>query len=200
MKQKRLPERAFERVTLEFLLEKHPNGGGLILIRTVWIALLIYTLALSIKHFLSSETIVCIDWDGAKKIISETLGWYGAIFAGVYATLISRFASQWHYLANLYNQMMATAVQTSKGEEKERSMNYWRAAFIEDAVELHLARKRIFASVIRSMLDKEGVRNAIEKYADQSKCSLEKVSELVNWQRDQSTINLTSSKTDRSSG
>jgi hypothetical protein len=43
---------------------------------------------------------------------ADSIGWIGAIFAAVYAALYARFASQWSYLAGVYNQMRQTLVTT----------------------------------------------------------------------------------------
>jgi hypothetical protein len=65
----------------------------------------------------------------------------------VYASLYARFASQWSYLANVYNQIKAAeCVQPGN----LAVMVQWKAGFMEDAEHLHLARKPVFASIIHS--------------------------------------------------
>lgn len=42
----------------------------------------------------------------------------------------------------------------------------WKAGFAEDAEELHLATKKIFAQVIRTWLDKAEVKDAFIRYTE----------------------------------
>lgn len=65
----------------------------------------------------------------------------------VYASLYARFASQWSYLAGVYNQIKAAEC----GQKCDRiALAEWKAGFIEDAEDLHLARKPVFASIIHA--------------------------------------------------
>jgi hypothetical protein len=150
----------------EFFLKNRPNGGTVVLRRTVFISVLLYLLAIGFKSRLAPGATWHPDWTVARELISETLPWFGAIFAGVYVALYSRFASQWNYLASLYNQIMSTLVEHPPvGSTSEDMLALWQAGFIEDAEELHLARKPMFASVIASMLDEKAVRDAYIAYA-----------------------------------
>ena len=145
----------------ETILKFRPNGGTAVFIRTCFVSTLVYILAISLKACLAPAAILEFDGTEAKFLIAETIPWFGAIFAGVYVALYSRFASQWNYLASLYNQMMATAVQSPPDERTSSEiLRTWQAGFVEDAEELHLAGKPLFASVIRSLLAKPDVRQA----------------------------------------
>src|SRR5690606_6800070 len=76
-----------------------------------------------------------------------------------YLALYSRFSSQWGYLSNLYNQIKQaeTSLQVNK-----KTLNYWKAGFIEDAVELHLALKPMFAMIIKGWSQNPKVKKAFE--------------------------------------
>lgn len=146
-------------LSCEFILKKIPNGGTAVLIRSTIIAIGLYLTAIAVKSRVAPGATWQFDAIALRAIISETIPWFGAIFAGVYVALYSRFASQWSYLASLYNQIMQTAVQNPpKGVSPESALRLWQAGFIEDAEDLHLAGKPMFASVIRSMLTKPEVR------------------------------------------
>lgn len=149
-------------ISCEFVLKSRPNGGSAVLIRSVLISIALYAVACGLKARLSPGATWQPDWTAARALITESIPWLGAIFAGIYAALYARFASQWNYLANLYNQIMATSVQTppEEGTRSAEILRMWQAGFIEDAEELHLATKPMFASVIRSMLDRKPVRDA----------------------------------------
>ncbi|MEO8838403.1 MAG: hypothetical protein ABI351_06800 [Herbaspirillum sp.] len=85
--------------------------------------------------------------------IGQMLPWFGAIFAGAYAAFYARFAAQWSYLANLYNQITAACFSLPPDRrEDNQALVIWHAAFVEDAQDLHLAGKSMFKSVVTSML------------------------------------------------
>jgi hypothetical protein len=69
--------------------------------------------------------------------------WLGAIFAGIYTALYARFASQWQYLATLYHSIKSAEARGSDSAVVAQM----KVGFIEDALELHLARKQLFATV-----------------------------------------------------
>lgn len=147
----------------EFILTRRPNSGAVILIRSLLITGVLGLAALGLRERLS---------DGAtwhltlphRDVLRDMLPWLGAIFAATYAGLYSRFASQWTYLAGLYNQMMAAAAQTPAAPDPEREevLAAWRAGFIEDAEDLHLATRPLYAGVILSLLEYPGVRETYE--------------------------------------
>ena len=146
-------------LSCEFVLKKMPNGGTAVLLRSAILSLLIYMAAISLKSRITPGSTWQFDWTAFRSLVAETIPWFGAIFAGVYVALYSRFASQWNYLASLYNQIMATSVQSPpEGITSSAALRLWQAGFIEDAEDLHLAGKPMFASVIRSMLTKQQVR------------------------------------------
>ncbi|MGQ3117659.1 MAG: hypothetical protein ACT6RQ_19015 [Hydrogenophaga sp.] len=81
-----------------------------------------------------------------KDIISLTK-WTAGVFGGVYIAFYARFVSQWTYLANLYNQIKQTEVQ---GVKNEKALSQWKAGFIEDALDLHMATKPGTLAIIRA--------------------------------------------------
>ncbi|HGM6066464.1 TPA: hypothetical protein ACKP39_000108 [Stenotrophomonas maltophilia] len=146
-------------VSFEFILKWMPNGGTAVLVRSCLITFWLYALAISLKSRVVPGATWQFDLNVLRELVSDTIPWIGAIFAGVYVALYSRFASQWSYLANLYNQILQTAVQNPpKDVSSEQVYRLWQAGFIEDAEELHLAGKPMFASVIHSMLAKQETR------------------------------------------
>lgn len=149
-------------LSLEFLLARRANGGGVILARSLTMSIQAYALALLVKESLAPNATLVFSLEALKAAIVETIPWYGAIFAGAYAALYSRFSAQWTYLADLYNQIMA--VQCSGASDAE-AVVLWKAAFMEDADDLHLATKPMFASVINAMLAEKPVREAFVAHA-----------------------------------
>lgn len=104
----------------------------------------------------------------------ELLPWLGALFGAVYAGLYARFASQWLYLANTYNQIKAAECRS---ESSARPLAEWKAGFIEDADGLHLATKPLFASVIAHWAREAAVAQA---YADTVTGGADRLAALVD--------------------
>lgn len=147
----------------EFLLTNRPTGGGVVFARAAWTAVLVYAAAIALKEVLPPDSTLRFSSVRLRFAIVETLSWAGAIFAGTYAAFYTRFQAQYAYLADLYNQIMAAQVQAPPNDQNEEAYAAWWAGFIEDAEELHLETKPVFASVIASVLNRPGVR---AKYAN----------------------------------
>ena len=77
----------------------------------------------------------------------------------MYAALYSRFASQWTYLAGVYNQIK---MAESRTDRDPRKIAEWKAGFIVDAEELHLVRKPLFAEVVRAWRKDAAVEDAYQ--------------------------------------
>lgn len=149
-----------ELLTAEWLLKDRANGSAVVIARSAWVSLLIYLLALALQEGVDPHRGPHFDWVRARELLSDHVPWLGAIFAGTYVAFYSRFASQWKYLADLFNQQQATAVQVAVGASKSANEAYrtWEACFIEDAVSLHLARKPMFAEAILQALENPRTR------------------------------------------
>ena len=138
-----------EFITFEWILtgRRRANGSDVITLRSVLTALLVYAIALGIRNLVDPSRSCSFSWAELGSQLTTTLPWFGAIFAAVYAGLYARFASQWTYLANVYNQIKAAEC---RGECDGLKLAQWKAGFIEDAEDLHLACKPLFASVLRA--------------------------------------------------
>jgi hypothetical protein len=106
----------------------------------------------TLRRLLVPARISEFSWTKLGKQTLVHITWIGAIFATVYALLYARFASQWTYLAGLYNQLKAA--QTRPDADKA-VIAEWRAAFFEDCDELHLLRKPMFASIVDNLVNSE---------------------------------------------
>lgn len=161
-------ERAVNFFSGEFFLNDRPNGGTAVLLRSVWITAILFVILLPIKAYFAKDTIfMTFSFEQMKASIGEMIPWAGAIFAGSYVALYARFAAQWNYLASLYNQLMATCISLPPAQLASRGVANWKAAFIEDALDLHLARKSLFKMVIVEMLqDGDVVRSFLDSTLD----------------------------------
>ena len=136
-------------VSAEWLLThyKHPNSGTVIVIRALFTTVCIYVAVLALRNMLDPERTWEFRSDELRGQVVHTLSLFGAMFGATYAALYARFSSQWQYLANVYNQIKA--VESSQTLDS-RALASWKAGFLEDAEDLHLATNRVFASVLRA--------------------------------------------------
>jgi hypothetical protein len=125
-----------------------PNSGGVIVFRSFLSALLIFLIALSLRNIIDPARTWALGFEELRRQVVAGLPWYGAIFALFYTGLYGRYHAQWNYLANVYNQIKACEVQCAGSPPS--ALAEWKAGFLEDAEEVHLARKPIFVSVLRA--------------------------------------------------
>ncbi|MBI2074168.1 MAG: hypothetical protein HYT81_14230 [Gemmatimonadetes bacterium] len=142
------------------------------------VGLLIYAIAVALSEVLDPTKAFRFSWTAARLAVKGTLPWFGAIFAGVYAAFYARFSSQWSYLAELYNQIKATEAQAPP--TAAATIASWKAGFIEDADELHLAPKPMYAAIIRTWLSDAAVRNDFIEYAPGGQARLDSLMAVVN--------------------
>jgi hypothetical protein len=152
-----------EIISGEFILRYMPNGGKAILIRTVLVSLVLYLVAISLKSYTSENSIFRFSLDQFQKEVTETITWLGAILGGSYAALYTRFSSQWSYLADLYNQQMSAALNLNSDAIESDTYKYWQAAFVEDAVCMHLDTKAGFSNLVLELLRDEKIKSILEE-------------------------------------
>jgi hypothetical protein len=145
----------------EFFLtwpHRRANGGTIIFARCILVTLIIYSLAISLSEVLDPSKQMLFSSVALRLAIKNTLPWFAAIFAAIYAALYARFASQWTYLATLYNQIKSTQAQIAGNPKADEVIASMKAGLIEDADKLHLALKQEYASLIKVWSEDEKVR------------------------------------------
>mgnify|MGYP000396777081 CR=1 FL=1 len=145
--------------TLEWILAKDylPNGGAVIALRAIFISVITFCGVCIILTLKAPARYWNLTWHEIVVQAVIKLPWFGIIFGFVYAALYARFAAQWTYLANLYNQIKQA--ETNQKINK-KALAEWKAAFVVDADNLHLLTKPLFASVVKYWArDKELRRN-----------------------------------------
>lgn len=67
---------------------------------------------------------------------------------------------------NVYHQMKSALVSGSgvHDSEKDTQLSYWKAAFVEDAQDLHLVRKKMFLMTAWEWLREEAVAEKFDRY------------------------------------
>lgn len=139
----------------EWLLTKtkYPNGGEIVFLRALLIAFFVYLLSIVASQCLAPQGTP----GGLRAKPATGLPVFGALFAAVYFALYSRFASQWTYLSNLYNQIKETEARTIDSPAAATLIAEWKANFLEDAADLHLATKRVFELLIAKWANEPAV-------------------------------------------
>jgi len=142
------------------LLYGRQNGGGVVIFRTLWVGTLLIFL-MSIIRTLADSTSSSYCLDFGNKFLEILSGQEGILFYGaVYAALYARFASQWNYMANLYNQIKLAEVSCDPSGVNKEALAQWKAGYIEDAYVTHMATKTMVAGVIRAWYSDAGVKSA----------------------------------------
>jgi hypothetical protein len=172
------------------------NGGGVIAFRSLMVAITLFAIFIALESAFQPNVQFEFSWTEAKRLVAARLPWFGAIFAGVYTALYSRFSSQWNYLAGFYNQIMQAELQialtepglpvpsttaTDKASPSAREiMAAWKAAFIEDAEDLHLATKAVFAPAVAGYLSDDLVQEYYVANTVRGRKRLEKLTTLLS--------------------
>ena len=144
-------------LSFEFYLSgRRANGGTIIFLRSASISVTVLLITIFLNNWIDKNLQLPIAFDNFRTQLIQLAPWFAALFAGSYVALYSRFSSQWSYLANLYNmikQAEITVCGTSTENERkaqEEIIWQWKAGYIEDALELHLAGKSNVAAIIKA--------------------------------------------------
>lgn len=140
----------------EWLLTKLdiPNGGVIIIMRALLTSLLIFAIVLSLKNLIDPTKSWMFSFSDLRFQVMELIPLYGILFGAIYTALYARFASQWNYLASLYNSIKETEALNGDPE----IISEWKAGFIEDAENLHLACKSSFVTIVKIWGENEKVK------------------------------------------
>ena len=144
------------------MLSSRPNSGAVVFVRSVKVSFLIFLFSLWAISVTDPERTFEPSYKDFLAILTDKFAWLGAIFAASYAGFYSRYASQWSYLANLYNQIMAVKSTLPESQKSGASLLHWQAGFIEDCYLLHLDRKEIFSVPIRYMLEDSAIADTFK--------------------------------------
>lgn len=140
----------------EWILNNADNGGATIALRALICSAFIFVLMIGFINMVDPQTSWIFSFDELKIELKNKFTWYSAIFAAVYAALYGRFASQWTYLANLYNSIKSASLNDNINADR---LAEWKAGFIEDAECLHLSHKDNFISIIHTWTNEKLVRD-----------------------------------------
>ena len=130
-----------------------PNGGAAILLRTTISSVLVYLLAISLMNLIDPGKSWEFSWLELRLQMTDRFAWFGVIFGVIYTALYARYSSQWTYLANLYNEIKKA--EAARGDEDV--LSEWKAGFIEDAQNLHLACKSSIVTIVNTWANESKV-------------------------------------------
>ena len=155
-------------VSGEKILKNSPNGGLVILARSVFISITAGVVVVALMEAIRPGHRWCTSIADARRAFSSNYAVFGTIFAGAYVSLYSRFSSQWAYLAELYNQLMHAQVElAARGPrpkvsdkskrargllEAYKKLDRWKVGFVSDAEDLHLLTKTSFVYIVDGFL------------------------------------------------
>lgn len=138
--------------TSEWLLttrKKPSNGGRVIFARALISATLAWVFIVFMRELVDPKGLVwSYTFDQLRLEVVRSAPLFGAVFAGAFASFYARFASQWGYVASMYNQIKAAEVRGVPNAKARRALAQWKAGFIEDAADLHLATKTGIATTV----------------------------------------------------
>ncbi len=147
-----------------FLLGYRANGGNVVLERAVYITTLATTLAL-LAYWAAQRWGAALSLHEADGLSPAGLvAWIGAVFGVSYTSLHARFVGQWSYLATRYNQIADLSVAGESLADPvararhAQSLATAKAAFLEDAMDLHLVFKPAYCAMVVGLIEQERVR------------------------------------------
>jgi hypothetical protein len=132
------------------------NGGDAIIGRALFITMWVFLVAIGLQALVDPERTVP-SWNAFREQALDLAPWASAVFGGAYLALYARFSSQWGYLANLYNQIKQVEASEKVNDDP---LAAWKAGFIEDAENLHLACKASIAPIIHAWVKDGRVETA----------------------------------------
>jgi hypothetical protein len=148
-------------LSAEFILDwRKSNGGAAIMFRSLWTSGLLFLALLLAKRCVDSLVgSYCLGpWPDCAELLALATKHSGlllALIAGTYLAYYTRFASQWTYLAGVYNQIKGAevaneAAEVAGKEPNKQALADWKSGFIVDAWSLHLIAKPIFVNAVRT--------------------------------------------------
>lgn len=121
------------------------NGGAVVALRALWATAIFALFAVAAVSIFDPERTGPISFKGALDafwcVSNHVVIFLGAAYLSFYA----RFVSQWSYLAGLYNMIKQAE---AAGDSNMKVIAQWKAGYLEDAENLHLAAKNNLAPVL----------------------------------------------------
>jgi hypothetical protein len=133
------------------------NGGTVIALRAIWITAVFAGFSMMAVSAFDPARVGPISWSGTVNVFWEISSNVTIFLGASYLALYARFVSQWSYLAGLYN--LIKQAEAANGADK-KVISEWKAGYLEDAENLHLAAKNNLAPVLHAWVKDPSVVNA----------------------------------------
>lgn len=153
------------------------NGGTVVALRAMWTTFFFALLAVLVVSAFDPKREGPASWIGAVDTFWSVSNHVALFLGASYLALYARFVSQWSYLAGLYNLI--------KQAEAIRDVNRlviaeWKAGYLEDAENLHLAGKNNLAPVLHSWAQEAAVAESYIKNTPGGVERLERLRAIAN--------------------
>jgi len=144
------------------------NGGTMVAVRATWTAAFMFAGGLGLHEWLGPYGNDPWTWSATVDVVRRNLGLFGTLWGAAYAAFYTRFASQWSYLAGVYNQIKVAEMRMASDDEEKQAparfhLAQWKAGFLEDVEDLHLAMKPMYCSLVGVWGNDPDVRVAYER-------------------------------------
>jgi hypothetical protein len=162
-----LLDRGVHYASFEWLLGRYPNGGDMVLARALGVSALLCAIALLARELIDPTLHGPRTFTSFRANVILIAPWFAGAVGAVYAALYARFASQWGYLAGLYNQIKQAELRIAQPPAKQvlDALSEWKAGYIEDAHDLHLHTKPNVAAIIHNWGSEPDVKAAFCSYS-----------------------------------
>jgi len=153
--------RSFDLLAGEWLLGVFKsNGGTVVALRAVWTTAIFAVASVIAVSVFDPVRTGPLTVNSARGVLWEVSGSIVIFLGAAYVALYARFVSQWGYLAGLYNLIKQT--EATAGSDK-KIIAQWKAGYLEDAENLHLAAKNNLAPVLHAWVQDPDVIRAYIK-------------------------------------
>ena len=136
------------------------NGGTVVALRALWTTAIFSVIAVIQVSAFDPERIGPATVDGTLEVLWAVSSAVAIFLGASYVALYARFVAQWGYLAGLYNMIKQT--EATAGSDK-KIIAEWKAGYLEDAENLHLAAKNNLAPVLYAWVKDPSVIRAYIK-------------------------------------
>lgn len=172
--------RVINRIACEISFERlasreRANGGSIVLARSLCVSFSLTIITLVLWNWIDPDRTQIFSLDQLREDLLELAPWTAAAFGAIYAAFYTRFASQWSYLASLYNQIKQAELEFKTAKCSDNTRNFdvaettlaeWKAGYIEDAYEMHLSGKANVKGIIGHWSKEPKIKEAFLKGTD----------------------------------
>jgi len=153
--------RCFDFLAGEWLLGIFKSNGSVVVaLRALWTTVIFAVIAVIVVSVFDPARTGPVSVHGALDAFWSVSNHIALFLGASYIAFYARFVSQWGYLAGLYNMIKQTE---ATAESDKKIIAEWKAGYLEDAENLHLATKNNLAPVLYAWVQDPAVIRAYIK-------------------------------------